>query len=118
MDKETQEKVNRILDYIDKDRLVNQDPFFITRLLAKTEDYFSHKKKNTDLIPFWIRLRPALTIAIITLGIFIGIFSGSRLSMVNPRGSDSERNVLLEQYANESFINEVNSSIEEQLLSK
>ena len=118
MNKETQEKVNRILDYIEKDRLVPEDPFFSIRLLARTEDYFSKKEKNSDLIPYWSRLRPVLAIAVIFLGIFIGIFSGSRLSMVKPRGSDLERNVRLEQYANESFINEVNSSIEEQLLSK
>ena len=46
MNKETQEKVNRILDYIEKDRLVPEDPFFSTRLIARTEDYFSKKEIN------------------------------------------------------------------------
>lgn len=118
MDKETQEKVNRILDYIEKDRLVNEDPFFSTRLLARTENYFSNKQKQTVFTLFRISMQPVLAIAVIVLGIFIGIFSGSRLSMVKPRGSDLERNVRLEQLASESFITEINRSAEEQFLSK
>lgn len=118
MDNETQEKVNRILDYIEKDRLVPEDPFFRTRLLARTEGYFSGKKKNAEFSILRVKLQPVLAIAAIVLGLFVGIFSGSRLSIVKPGVSDSERNAQLEKYANESFISEINSPVEEQLLSK
>jgi hypothetical protein len=118
MNKETQEKVDRILDYIEKDRLVPEDPFFRTRLLARTESYFSGTKKNTELVILRLKLQPILAIAAIVFGLFIGIFSGSRLSIAKPGVSDSERNAQIKKYANESFISEINSPVEEQLLSK
>jgi len=118
MNKEIQEKVDRIIDYIEKDRLVPEDPFFRTRLLARTEGYFSGKKKNAGFVILRVKLQPVLAIAAIVLCLCFGIFSGSRMSMVKSQVSDSERNVQLEKYANESFINEINSPVEEQLLSK
>jgi hypothetical protein len=118
MDKETQKKIDRVIDFIEKDRLMAEDPFFSTRLLARTEDYFSGNKKNIDINPFRIRLQPVFAIAIIVLGIFIGVFSGNRLSTEKQKESDSERIGRIEQYANESFITEIKSPVEEQLLSK
>jgi len=118
MNKETQEKVNQVLDYIEKDRLLAEDPFFSTRLLARTEHYFTSGQQQHGFARFGINKQPVLAIAVVVLGLFIGIFSASRLSTVNPAGPVAERTVRLEQLANESFITEINHSPEEQFLSK
>ena len=118
MNKEIQEKADLILDYIEKDRQVANDPYFSTRLMARTEHYFSTGQKKQVFTLFRISLQPILGIAVVLLGLFIGIFSASRLSTINHPGPVAERTVRLEQLANESFITDINRSAEEQFLSK
>lgn len=118
MEKEIKEKVTRILDDIDEDKIIPEDPFFHIRLMAKVEEHFSFREKKNNLSSFWIKLRPVLAAAAIIFGICAGIFSGNRLSMVKHKNKDLERSVQLEQFARESFINEINGSPEDQLLSK
>lgn len=118
MNRKTQEKVDRILDFIEKDRLVPEDPFFRTRLLAKTQGYFSGGQMKGEMAIFRLKLQTAVAIAAIVCGLFIGIFSGTRLSSAKPRESVSERHVQLEKYADESFLTEISNPAEEQLLNK
>ena len=118
MEKDIEEKVNRVLDYMDTDRLVAPDPFFSTRLLAGTEKYFSGIQEGNTIVPFHARLRPVLAAAVIILGIFTGILSGSLLGRTGHQGKDRERVARIEQFARESFISEIKGPVEEKVLTK
>jgi len=118
MNRRTQEKVDRILDFIEKDRLVLEDPFFRTRLLARTQGYFSGGQMKGEMVIFRLKLQTVFAIAAIVSGLFIGIFSGSRLDSEKSRDSVSGRNNQMEKYAEESFITEISNPAEEQLLIK
>lgn len=113
-----EEKIKKTLDYIEKDRIVAEDPFFHTRLMARAEDYFSTTERRSGQGTVWIRLRPVIAGIVVVIGIFAGIFSGSRLSSLNRQNPEQARSEQLQQYSEESYINEINGSIEEQLLSK
>lgn len=118
MEREIEEKVNRVLDYIEKDRIIPVDHFFSTRLSARTDHYFAIAKKKSFTNTAWVSLRPILAICIIFLGIFAGIFSGIHLNRMKPAQNIQERSARIEQFANESFIPEFSNPVEEQILSK
>ena len=116
METDIGEKVNKVLDFIDTDRLVSPDPFFRTRLLAGTEKYFSGVHKGHAIAPFHARLRPVLAVAVIILGIITGILSGSLLGKTGPQIKDRDRVARIEQFARENFISEIKGPVEEKVL--
>jgi len=98
--------------------MMPDDPFFGTRLLARTQGYFSGGRMKGEMVIFSLKLQTAFAIAAIVFGLFIGIFSGSRLGSAKPRESVPERIRQMEKYAEESFITEISNPAEEQLLIK
>lgn len=118
MKKETQQKIERILDFIEKDRLVPEDPFFNARLVAKTQGYFSGRQIRDENVVFHQKMQTAFALVAIVFGISIGIFSGTKLGSVKPREPVSARDIQLGKLADESFITEISNPAEEQLLKK
>jgi hypothetical protein len=118
MDKETSEKVNRILAFIEKDRMVQANPFFSTRVMAEAAAYFASRERKSGISRWVGQLKPVLAAAAIITGIFAGIFSGTRLIGVNSSRPDLDRSARVEQLAKESFIDVINNPVEEQILSK
>jgi hypothetical protein len=118
MEKESKVLITRTLDHIEKDRLRPEDPFFTSRLMARAEREFSAAARTYRPSVVYMKLKPVLAVAAVALGIFAGIFLGGLLSRVNPVGQATDRSILLEHYANENHINDINGTIEEKLISK
>lgn len=117
MEKSTEEKVNQAMDFITRDRMVAEDPYFTARLMGRTGHYFSGRRPAERYAASLLRLRPLLAVAFILLGLSAGIFLGSRLTNVLSADPVSERAALVEQFSQEHFITEINGTFEEQLLS-
>lgn len=118
MNIELQDKIDRTLGFLEKDRQVPHDPFFMTRLEARTEACFSCGTDRSAVRRFSVRWQPVFAVAAIVVGLFAGVLSGSLLSRTKTREPVSERSVQLERFASEAFISEISSPVEEQLLSK
>jgi hypothetical protein len=118
MGKETEEKVNRTLDLIKNDRVRPDDPFFTTRLMARAEREFAVNGREHRHSSLYLKMRPVFAVAAVALGIFAGIFLGTRLGRVNPGDQTVTRSALFEQYSQENYLTEINGSIEEHFLSK
>lgn len=115
---ETEEKVNKTLDFINRDRVLADDPYFSARLMARAGYEFSHRKGSAGLSPVFMRLRPVLAIAVILLAIIAGMFLGTRLGKEPATLQTADRSSRLQRLAQEEFITEINGSVEETLLSK
>lgn len=118
MEKESEEMIRRTLDHIEKDRIRPEDPFFVSRLMARAEREFSAGARTYRPSLVYMKLKPVLAVAAVALGIFAGIFLGSLLSRSPSGGQSPDRSSRLEQYATENNITEINGSIEEKFISK
>jgi hypothetical protein len=114
---DTEEKVNKTLEFISRDRILEDDPYFTSRLMARLDNEFSAAGSKTFFLPLYYRLRPLLATFIIMLGIFTGILLGTRLGREPMAAQNTDRSSRLHQFAQEEFITEINGSPEEQLLS-
>ncbi len=116
MEKDIQYKIDKTLDFISKDREVMDDPFMSTRLLARLE---ATPEPGPSAI--WFRtvkasLKPVLATVVIGAGLAAGILAGRVLSTVPGPVTADGRGQMLEQYAADNFITEVNGTSEEQML--
>ena len=118
MDSEVNEKVRKTVDLIDRDRIRPEDPFFTARMMARFERDYARNGRIAEHPSFMLRFRPVVTVAALALGIFAGIFLGTRLSKgYDPLQADG-RTSQIDQYAQEHFITEINGSFDEQLIGK
>jgi hypothetical protein len=113
---ENEEKVQQTLDLIDRDKVLAEDPYFTTRLLARTEKYFS-ASGTASFIPLFVKLRPYVAVVAIILGIFAGIAAGSRLERIPGKEQASQRTARLQQFAREEYITDITAPVEEEILS-
>jgi hypothetical protein len=115
---ETEEKVNKTLEFIHRDRVRADDPYFSARLMARVEHEFAARSVRTGFSPIFLKLRPVFATATILLGIFAGILLGTRFGKDSASSPGADRNSRMQQFAQEEFITEINGSVEKQLLSK
>jgi hypothetical protein len=113
---ETPEKVNKTMDFISRDRLMADDPYFSARLMAKVEHQFSRRDHAGGYSPLFAALRPVMAVAVIVIGIFAGIFLGKQLENGPAVGQETEHSIRLRQFVRAEFITEINGSVEEQIL--
>jgi hypothetical protein len=113
---ETEDQIQRVLDHIDQDKIVSDDPYFSARLMARTQDYFSPASSRSRGVIMY-RLRPLLAAAILMIGVFAGIMAGMRLNRIPAPRQAAERDELIRQFTQENYISELNNSVEEQILS-
>lgn len=115
MENSIAEQVQRTLDYTGKDRQIPEDPWFFTRLTGRLE-----KTKPSGIYRaeagFLLRLRPALASALLILAAGAGILLGTFLSRSPSRDQQSGRAAMIEQFASENLLHEINGSRVEQIL--
>ncbi len=111
-----EEQIQRVLDHIDQDKTVADDPYFSARLMARAQDYFSPAPARSRG-EIMYRLRPLLAAAILMIGVFTGIMTGMRLNRIPGPRQAAERDELIRQFTQETYISELNNSVEEQILS-
>ena len=116
MEKNEQDRVKKTLDFIQKDRIIPEDPWFYSRLMSRIEG-----KKEPVHNPGWsgvttLRLRPILGVIILMTGILGGITLGKVIS--SPANSKEPATSVfpLEEDANAAFFNEISGLNYEQIL--
>lgn len=117
MNIESEEKVNKTLDSIQKDRLRADDPFFATRMMARAESAFDFPLKGRTFFAFSNKLRPLFAAALILVGMAAGIILGTQMSRREAAASTGDRSSRIQAFAQEDFLNEINGSLEQKLLS-
>lgn len=118
MKQHTAEKVEETLRFISQDRILADDPFFTTRMMARAEKEFPTSVAPSGFSVFYGRLRPLFAAATIVIGLAAGVFLGTQLSRNTTATASNDRTAVLQQLAQEDFITGINGSPEEQLLSK
>ena len=118
MKQHTAEKVEETLRFISQDRILADDPFFTTRMMARAEKEFATSSAPACFSVFYGKMRPLFAAATIIIGLAAGVFLGTQLSRNNTATASTDRTAVLQQLAQEDFITGINGSPEEQLLSK
>ncbi len=116
MDKKSQEKVQETFDFIQKDRVIPDDPWFYSRLIARME-------KEAENAPQWglvgsviLRLRPVLAVMVVLIGIAGGVVLGRFLSIPVDSLESTTAVLLPEEDANAIIFREISSAMDEQIL--
>jgi len=116
MDKKSQEKVQETLDFIQKDRVIPDDPWFYSRLVARMENEAEQAPERGLARSMVLRLRPVLAVMVLLIGIAGGVLLGRVLSAP----LDSRESVALmslpEEDANAIIFREISSAMDEQIL--
>ncbi|MFH1297085.1 MAG: hypothetical protein ABIJ04_07425 [Bacteroidota bacterium] len=116
MDHQNQERVQKTLDFIQKDRVIPEDPWFYSRLTARMEQEAGliHQPGWAGTVAF--RFRPILAVMVVLVGIAGGIALGRLLSAP---ASSQEPTVSLfpsEEDANTVMFREISGSMDEQIV--
>jgi len=116
MERKNHDKVQKTLDFIQKDKIIPDDPWFYSRLMGRIEKEAekTHKLGFTGIVT--LRLRPLLAVMVIMVGIVGGITLGKVISTPTSSNEPTTSIVQPEEDANAAFFSEINSSIYEQIL--
>ncbi len=116
MDHQNQEEVQKTLDFIQKDRIIPEDPWFYSRLVARMENETDVVRTSSLFGTLALQLRPILAVMVILVGITGGIFLGHAISpFVSSPGSTASVNSH-EEDANAALYREISGSMDEQIL--
>lgn len=116
MERNEQDRVKKTLDFIQKDRIIPDDPWFYSRLMTRIKGELEPVRKSGLLGVISLRLRPILAGMIIMVGIAGGIALGKVIS-TPANSNDPNTSVFpLEQDANAAFFSEISGSSFEQIL--
>ena len=116
MDKKSQEKVQETFDFIQKDRVIPDDPWFYSRLIARMENEAEKTFQRKLAGSVILRLRPALAMMVVLIGIAGGVLLGRALSIPVDSPESSVSFFLLEEDPNAIIFKEISSAMDEQIL--
>ncbi|MBE9481280.1 MAG: zf-HC2 domain-containing protein [Bacteroidetes bacterium] len=111
--KKLYEKIKNTLGIINKEEKNKAYPFFFTRIQQKIEELNSSEIKTGFLPSFTKALKPVTLAILIAFGIFFGINLGNKYETNNYTESNEN---LLQAYANEYYVNELNEETIETFL--
>lgn len=115
MDHQIQERVQKTLDFIQKDREIPEDPWFYSRLKARMEKEI-HPPSMVWTGAALLRLKPLLFIVLILVSVAIGIVLGRVLSFPKASSEQTLSGFTEEKDATVIIFNELSGSMEEQIL--
>ncbi len=111
--KKLYEKIKNTLGIINKEEKNKAYPFFFTRIQQKIEELNSSEIKTGFLPSFTKVLKPVTLAILLAFGIFLGINLGNKYETNNYTESNEN---LLQAYANEYYVNELNEETIETFL--
>ena len=116
MEKADPERVKKTLDFIAKDKVIPEDPWFYSRLIARMENETEKAQPKPLAVAIALRLRPILAVVVVLIGIASGIALGRVLSA--PSGSQEPTASIFssEEDANAAIFREIGGSMDEQIL--
>jgi len=107
------EKVKNTLGIINSEEKFKSYPFFFTRIQQKIDELNSLEIKTGFLSSFTKALKPVALAILLAFGIFFGINLGNKYKTNNYTESNE---YLIQAYANEYYVNELNEEIIETFL--
>ncbi len=116
MEKKSQDKVQETIDFIQKDRVIPDDPYFYSRLIARMENEVEGAPQQRAATSFLLRLRPILAVMVVLIGIGGGILLGRVLSTPLEFQETSALISPPEEDANAIIFREISSAMDEQIL--
>ena len=116
MDKKREDKVQETIDFIQKDRVIPDDPWFYSRLIARMENEAENVPQRSLAGTFVLRLRPVLAVMVVLVGIVGGVILGRALSPPADSRESTASIVLVEEDANANLFKEISSAMDEQIL--
>ena len=116
MEKKSQEKVQETLDYIQKDRIIPDDPWFYSRLIARMEKEAERAPQQGLAGSVMLRLRPVLVVMVVLIGIAGGVALGRFLSTPVDSRESTASIFLPGEDANALIFKEISSTMDEQIL--
>jgi len=116
MDNKQEDRVQKTLDFIEKDRIIPEDPWFYSRLVARMENEAKEVRTNSLFGTLALQLRPVLAVMVVVIGIASGIFLGRAIAPpVSSPESTASVNPSAED-ANAALFREISGSMDEQIL--
>jgi len=115
MDRQIEERVQKTLDFIRKDRDIPEDPWFYSRLTARLEKEFQPSSPVLDRNLLW-RLRPILAGVLILMAVTVGITLGKVLSNPSENQEMTLYGITEENDASIALFSELSGSFEEQIV--
>lgn len=116
MEPNKHDRVQKTLDFIEKDRIISNDPWFYSRLMSRIEGEKEPEHKVGLFGLITPRLRPILAGMLIMLGIAGGVTLGKVISSPANTNELSISAFPLEEDANAAFFSEISDSNYEQIL--
>jgi len=116
MDRQIQERVQKTLDFIQKDRDLPEDPWFYSRLSARLEKESEQSTRNRWAGMVSLRLRPILAVMVLVIGIAGGIMLGKALSAPMGSGAQTASGFVAEKDPASAIFRELSGSFDEQIL--
>jgi hypothetical protein len=116
MERKDQKKVQKTLDFIQKDRIIPDDPWFYSRLIGRIEKEAERTPNLGFAGAVTLRLRLILAVLVLMVGIAGGISLGKVISTPSSSNESTTSIFPQEEDANAAFFSEINSSIYEQIL--
>ncbi|NQT78163.1 MAG: hypothetical protein HQ565_10645 [Bacteroidetes bacterium] len=110
------DRVQKTLDFIQKDRIIPKDPWFYSRLMTRIEGEKEQMYKPGLLGVITLRLRPILAVIVVMAGIVGGITLGKVISSPANTNESTISVFPLEEDANAAFFSEISDSNYEQIL--
>lgn len=116
MENKDQDRVQKTLDFIKKDRIIPEDPWFYSRLMHRIENEAGETHKPGLVRLAVLRLSPILAVIFIMVGIAGGIVLGKVINKPAVSNATTISVTQSEEDANTVFFTEINDSKYEQIL--
>lgn len=116
MEPNKHDKLQKTLDFIDKDRIISDDPWFYSRLMSRIEG----EKEQSQKVGFFGLITPGIKPILAGMLVMIGIAAGITLGKVISSPANTNELVFsvspVEEDANAAFFSEISDSNYEQIL--
>lgn len=116
MDSQIKDRVQKTLDFIQKDRNLPEDPWFYSRLTARMEKESEQTTKSGWIGIVSLRLKPVLAVIVLLIGMTGGIALGRALSSPVISSEQTPSGFVTEEDATTIIFKELSGSFDEQIL--
>ena len=107
---------DKVLEFIDQDRQIPEDPFFYARLEARIKREQAERDNALWMRPWFVRLRPVLTGLAVVVLVVVGMGIGTALT----RPSSKSQQITLDAFSGDDpaamLLYQLSPQYEEQIL--
>lgn len=116
MERTNQLKVQQTLEFIEKDRVIPEDPWFYSRLRARMENETGRTSRTGWAGAMAYRLRPVLAAVLILIAVSGGISLGNLLSRPATTPQAASLGLVADDDPTAALFRELSGTFDEQIL--